>query len=75
MTTGAGVNLIGGWFGTGPARGIALVFILTSIVGLIATVYALGSKYYRQLARRYMETPDETPNIDLDLPVKEGLVQ
>jgi MFS transporter, DHA3 family, multidrug efflux protein len=25
MTTGAGVELIGGWFGTGPDRGIALV--------------------------------------------------
>lgn len=75
MTTGAGVDLIGGWLGTGPARGIALVFILTSIIGLIATVYALGSKYYRQLAHRYMETPDGKPQVDLTQPIREGLVE
>ncbi|MEO5499774.1 MAG: MFS transporter, partial [Candidatus Saccharimonadales bacterium] len=28
MTTGAGVGLIGGWFGTGVNRGIAIIFIL-----------------------------------------------
>lgn len=75
MTTGAGVKLIGDWFGTGPARGIALVFILTSIIGLIATVYALGSKYYRQLSQRYMEAPDGTPKVDLSQPIREGLVE
>ena len=26
MTTGAGVELLGGWFGTGPDRGLALLF-------------------------------------------------
>ena len=55
MTTGAGVELIGGWFGTGPIRGIALVFVLTGIIGLIVTVAALFSRYYRQLSRRYAE--------------------
>jgi DHA3 family multidrug efflux protein-like MFS transporter len=55
MTTGAGVALIGGWFGTGPARGIALVFVLTGIVGLVMTVAALFSRFYRQLSRRYAE--------------------
>ena len=54
MTTGAGVGLIGGWFGTGPDRGIALVFILTAIIGLIAACLAMGSKYYRQLTTRYL---------------------
>jgi DHA3 family multidrug efflux protein-like MFS transporter len=75
MTTGAGVDLIGGWFGTGPARGIALVFVLTSIIGLIATIYALSSKYYRQLSRRYMESPDDTARLSLDEPIQQGLVQ
>jgi DHA3 family multidrug efflux protein-like MFS transporter len=32
MTTGAGVGLIGSWFGTGPARGIALVFTLLRVL-------------------------------------------
>lgn len=54
MTTGAGVGLIGGWFGTGADRGIALVFILTAIIGLIATLLALASRYYRQLSAAYL---------------------
>ena len=29
MTDGAGAETIGDWFGTGPERGIALVFVLT----------------------------------------------
>jgi len=53
MTTGAGVELIGGWFGTGPDRGIALVFVLTGLVGLVVTFLALGSRPYRQLSERY----------------------
>lgn len=38
MTTGAGVDLIGDWFGTGSIAGIALVFTLTTgIIGLGVT--------------------------------------
>jgi DHA3 family multidrug efflux protein-like MFS transporter len=54
MTTGAGVQWIGGWFGTGPDRGIALVFTLTGILGVIMTTVALRSKYYRLLSQRYL---------------------
>ncbi|WKZ46282.1 MAG: MFS transporter [Anaerolineales bacterium] len=54
MTTGAGVGLIGDWFGTGPARGIALVFTVTGIIGLILTLIAMNTKYYRLLSERYM---------------------
>lgn len=57
MTTGAGAALIGDWFGTGPARGIALVFIVGGILGLIMTIIAFNSKYYRQLSARYLEAP------------------
>ncbi|NBX50737.1 MFS transporter, partial [bacterium] len=46
MTTGAGVALIGDWFGVGIGRGIALVFILTGIIGLIVTLIARESKSY-----------------------------
>jgi MFS transporter, DHA3 family, multidrug efflux protein len=53
MTTGAGVELIGGWFGTGPDRGIALVFVLTGLVGLVLTLAAFGTRQYRDLSRRY----------------------
>jgi DHA3 family multidrug efflux protein-like MFS transporter len=53
MTTGAGVELIGSWFGTGPGRGIALVFTITGIIGLIVTLLARNSHYYRQLSSLY----------------------
>lgn len=55
MTTGAGVHLIGGWFGTGIGRGIALVFSAAGIVGLAVTLVAMRSSAYRRLADRYRE--------------------
>ena len=72
MTTGAGVGLIGGWFGTGPARGIALVFELTAMIGLVLTFAALASKYYRQLSQRYREAEPSPPHADdkVDAPIK-----
>jgi DHA3 family multidrug efflux protein-like MFS transporter len=60
MTTGAGVGLIGSWFGTGPARGIALVFTVTGIIGLILTVIAMNTKYYKLLSDRYMHGESES---------------
>lgn len=53
MTTGRGVELLGPWFGTGRIRGIALVFTVTGIIGLIITILAMKSKYYKQLSRSY----------------------
>ena len=55
MTTGAGVDLIGNWFGTGSDRGIALVFTITGIIGLIVTLIAMRSKVYILLSKRYSE--------------------
>jgi len=75
MTTGAGVGLIGGWFGTGSARGIALVFVIVGIIGLIVTLIALASKYYRQLSTRYLQAPASDPSqISIDSAAKDGLV-
>ncbi len=56
MTTGAGVDLIGGWFGTGSERGLALLFTLAGVVGLIVTLLAMRSTAYRVLSARY-DTP------------------
>ncbi|MCW5876341.1 MAG: MFS transporter [Anaerolineales bacterium] len=53
MTDGAGAELIGGWFGTGPARGMALVFTVTGLVGFVVTVFAMRSRPARLLAERY----------------------
>lgn len=55
MTTGSGVDLIGDWFGTGVARGIALLFISAGLVGLIVTALAWRSKAYRLLSGRLSE--------------------
>ena len=57
MTTGAGVELIGAWFGTGPDRGLALVFTLTGLIGLAVTLVALRTRDYRQLSARYAGAP------------------
>lgn len=57
MTTGAGVALIGDWFGVGLGRGIALVFIVAGIIGLCVTLLAFRSRSYKLLAARYVQTP------------------
>lgn len=55
MTTGTGVNLIGNWFGVGPSRGIALVFTLAGIVGLLVTLLAMKTRSYKLLSERYQQ--------------------
>jgi MFS transporter, DHA3 family, multidrug efflux protein len=55
MTTGKGVDLIGNWFGTGHGRGLALVFVLSGIVGLTVTLLARRSKSYKMLSGKYQE--------------------
>ena len=50
-----------GWLlGDGDARGIALVFVLSSIVGLVVTIGALASRPYRTLSDAYA-TASPTP--------------
>ena len=55
MTTGAGVDLLGTWFGTGTDRGIALLFTVTGLIGLIVTVMAMRSRSYRKLSKHYQK--------------------
>jgi MFS transporter, DHA3 family, multidrug efflux protein len=59
MTDGAGADAIGSWFGTGPARGIALVFTIAGIVGVVVTLLAFASPYYRQLSKAYADNKDD----------------
>lgn len=56
MTEGAGVELIGDWFGVGMARGIALVFITAGLIGLVVTLIAFRTKSYRALSERYQQS-------------------
>lgn len=56
MTTGKGVDLLGWWFGTGTDRGIALLFTVTGLIGLIVTILAMQSYAYRTLAINYRKS-------------------
>lgn len=55
MTDGMGAQLIGGWFGTGQDRGIALVFTVAGFAGVLVTLLALRSRSYRLLSERYLQ--------------------
>lgn len=62
MTDGAGVRLIGSWFGTGTDRGLALLFTVAGLIGLMVTLLAMRSNAYRSLSERY-ESEAEEPEI------------
>lgn len=53
MTTGAGVTLLGPWFGTGTDRGLALLFTAAGLVGLLVTLVAMRTSAYRILSANY----------------------
>ena len=49
MTDGQGADWIGAWYGTGPERGMALIFTLTGVLGIVLTLLAWSSRAYRML--------------------------
>jgi DHA3 family multidrug efflux protein-like MFS transporter len=53
MTTGAGVDLLGAWFGTGTDRGMALLFMVAGLIGLIVTLLAMQTPSYKMLSETY----------------------
>ncbi|GGJ50744.1 MFS transporter [Sphingopyxis bauzanensis] len=58
MTSGAGADLIGDWYGRGAERGIAIVFSITGTLGVLATIAAFRSQSYRQISAAYAtDTP------------------
>ncbi len=59
MTDGTGAETIGSWFGTGPDRGMALIFIVAGSIGLLATIVALNSRPYKDISRSYAEKMPE----------------
>jgi len=61
MTTGAGVELLGRWFGTGMDRGIALLFTVTGFIGLVVTLLAMQSAAYRNLSANYQQQQQVLP--------------
>jgi DHA3 family multidrug efflux protein-like MFS transporter len=50
MTDGTGADAIGSWFGTGPERGLALMFTLAGLLGVAVTLLARASRSYRLLS-------------------------
>jgi MFS transporter, DHA3 family, multidrug efflux protein len=61
MTTGAGVDLLGSWFGTGTDRGLALLFTVAGLIGLVVTLLAMRSYSYRTLSKNYQNQDQEIP--------------
>jgi DHA3 family multidrug efflux protein-like MFS transporter len=59
MTDGSLAESIGPWFGTGPERAMALIFIVFGVIGLVVTLLALRSRYYRELSDTYGAPPDD----------------
>jgi DHA3 family multidrug efflux protein-like MFS transporter len=53
MTTGMGVELLGASFGVGKDRGLALLFTVAGLIGLLVTLLAMRSSAYRLLSSRY----------------------
>ncbi|MCR6672737.1 MFS transporter [Devosia ginsengisoli] len=68
MTDGAGADVIGSWFGTGPERGIALVFTLAGVFGVLVTILAFNSPQYRQLSAFYAKGSDDDDAAGGDAP-------
>jgi DHA3 family multidrug efflux protein-like MFS transporter len=54
LAIGAGADSIGSWFGTGPERGIALIFTVAGLIGIVVTALAAGSGWYRDISRAAM---------------------
>ena len=59
MTIGAGVDLLGPWFGTGTDRGLALLFTAAGLIGFIVTLLAMRSYSYRALSANYQNQDQE----------------
>jgi DHA3 family multidrug efflux protein-like MFS transporter len=57
MTDGAGARTIGPWFGTGADRGMALVFTVAGLCGVVLTIFAFNSRAYRRLSTAYDRAP------------------
>jgi DHA3 family multidrug efflux protein-like MFS transporter len=63
MTDGPLAEAIGPWFGIGPERGMALIFIVAGVIGLIVTLVALRSGPYRRLSNRYLAASGDADRV------------
>lgn len=63
MRDGGGEERLAWLLGTGEARGMAVVFILVSAVGMVATIAAFLSPAYRMASRSFAETPASVADV------------
>ena len=61
-----GADALGPWFGTGFDRGLALVLVVTGLIGTMIIVLALRSAPYAGAPRR-TSTPGSRPRPTSDL--------
>jgi DHA3 family multidrug efflux protein-like MFS transporter len=59
MTDGWGADRIGSWWGIGPERGLAVMFTLAGIIGVIVTLLFRSSRSYRALTTIQVEPEPE----------------
>jgi MFS transporter, DHA3 family, multidrug efflux protein len=52
------VTSIGPWFGTGPDRGMALLFMGSAVIGLCSPALAFRSRAYGRLSAYYRAEPE-----------------
>jgi DHA3 family multidrug efflux protein-like MFS transporter len=58
MTDGWGADQLGRWFGSGPERGIALVFTVAGVLGVLVTVLVRLSRGYASLVEAERGQPE-----------------
>src|SRR3546814_20772163 len=68
MTDGRVAEVIGDWYGTGPDRGLALMFTLAGLTGVDVTPAALPSRPYTRLSESATSAPPPAHPTVLDPP-------
>ena len=59
---GRGADLIGGWFGTGDERGLAVIFTIAGLIGIVATFVASRSNWYRLISGKALVDDGSEPD-------------
>ena len=75
MRTEEGHRAFGWLLGEGEARGIALTFVIASVIMILAVLVAFASRPYRLLSKAYADTPPPEPNAATDAPSLERILE